>query len=523
MWRVKTASAELTGHNLGVAVERDPGAAAPQTRFLLDTNAFIALEPYAGQIEPGLGPAATFMRLALKQGGRIFVHPATRDELAESTDHVRVKQRIAELAKFEMLDEAPVAVQLRAAIGPVVAGSNNDRDLRILAALYANAVNFLVTNDDGLRRRARRVDLGDRVLTLADAAAMLEGFEPRVATPPPRVLKLKSYALDFDQEIFESIRNEYDFDAWVAKVQGDSDNRECFVVQEPDGTYAGIAIVKINEPDCEYAFTGPVTKISTFKVEQDFSGNRYGELLLKAVLQSHRDHRVNSAYVEVFPRHQRLVDLLGTFGYVDGGKSAKGEIVLVKTYHPHNDSLSPLDFHIAYGPPAVSKYAKVFVIPIIQRWHDQLFPECVPEDDQLTLPGFRVSTRPWGNALRKAYLCNAATRQLEPGDAILFYRSGLQIVSVIGVVEHSERTCSSDVAFNLVAGRTVYTDSDIRELASHQAGVLVTLFRRDRLVDPPWSLAELEANNVLKAPPQTVTLVKEAGTQWIHQRLADMS
>lgn len=520
-----TDVAKVTGDNPLVSEKSDARAPSSQSRFLLDTNAFIALEPFSGQIEPGLGPAAIFMRLAMKQGNRVFVHPATKDELAESNDQVRARQRVAELAKFEMLAEAPIAAQLSAELGPVVPGSNNDRDLRILAALYANAVNFLVTNDIGLRQRAKRVGLGDRILTLADAAAMLEGIEPRLATPPPRVTTVQSYALDFGQEIFDSIKKDYDFDAWVAKVQGNSANRECFVIKEPDGSYAAIAIVKIDEPDCEYKynFTMPVTKISTFKVGQDFSGSRYGELLLKAVLQSHQDHRVASAYVEVLPRHQRLIDFMSTFGYVVGGESSKGETVLVKSYRSHDDSLSALDYHIAYGPPAVSQKAKVFVIPIIQRWHDQLFPECIPDDDQLTLPGFGVSTRPWGNALRKAYLCNAVSRQMAPGDAILFYRSGLQIVSIIGVVEQATRTMSSDEALNLVAGRTVYNAGDISGLASHQMGVLVTLFRRDRIIDPPWTLQELEAHEVLKAPPQTVTQVKEVGTRWVHQQLADKS
>jgi acetyltransferase (GNAT) family protein len=506
-----------------VAGNADRGVPSP-TRFLLDTNAFIALEPFAGQMESGLGPAATFMRLATKQGNRVFVHPATKDELGEGKDRVRAKQRIAELNKFEMLAEAPVSASLRDAVGAVVPDSNNHRDLRILAALCANAVNFLVTDDAGLHKRATRVDVGDRVLTLDDAVAMLEGLEPTVASPPPMVTQVESYALDFDQDIFASIKGDYaEFGEWIAKVQGDSENRECFVVAEQDGTYAAIAILKLDEPDCEYDFAGPVTKISTFKVGQEFSGNRYGELLLKAVLQSHHDHAVASAYVEVWKRHQPLIDFLNMFGYSDGGRSRKDEIVLVKTYHSRNDTLDTLDYHIRYGPPAVSKKARVFVIPIIERWHGQLFPECISDDHQLRLPGFSVSTRPWGNALRKAYLCNASIQQIAPGDAILFYRSGFQkAVSVIGVVENTVRTSSSEEVLNLVGGRTVYGASDIEQLASHRSGVLVILFRRDRIIDPPWTLAELEANRVLKAPPQTVTQVKEAGAQWVHQQLAAM-
>ncbi len=109
-----------------------------------------------------------------------------------------------------------------------------------------------------------------------------------------------------------------------------------------------------------------------------------------------------------------------------------------------------------------------------------------------------------------------------PGDAILFYRSGFQIVSVVDVAEDTFRTSSPDEVLNLVGGRTVYGASDIKELASHPSQVLVILFRQDRIIDPPWTLAELQSNDVLKAPPRTVTRVKEAGTQWVHQRLAAM-
>jgi hypothetical protein len=147
-----------------------------------------------------------------------------------------------------MLAEVPVSAQLRAELGPVVPDSNNDRDLRILAALNANAVNLLVSDDDGLRRRARRIGIGDQVLTLDDAAAMLEDLEPSVASPPPMVDHVQSYAVDFDQGIFGTTRDDYsDFDQWKAKVQGDSTNRDCFVIKESGNAYAAIAILKINE------------------------------------------------------------------------------------------------------------------------------------------------------------------------------------------------------------------------------------------------------------------------------------
>jgi hypothetical protein len=51
------------------------------------------------------------------------------------------------VAKIEMLAEVPISARLQDELGPVVTDSNNHRDLRILAALQANAANFLVTDD----------------------------------------------------------------------------------------------------------------------------------------------------------------------------------------------------------------------------------------------------------------------------------------------------------------------------------------------------------------------------------------
>ena len=81
-------------------------------RLLIDTNVFIALEPYAGKMEPRLAPAAQLIRLAGEQGHKIFVHPATEDDLREGKDGGRLAQQLAELAKFARLAEVKVPTAL---------------------------------------------------------------------------------------------------------------------------------------------------------------------------------------------------------------------------------------------------------------------------------------------------------------------------------------------------------------------------------------------------------------------------
>ncbi|WP_231476472.1 GNAT family N-acetyltransferase [Rhodococcus sp. UNC23MFCrub1.1] len=509
----------------------EPSAPSP-LRFLLDTNAFIAMEPYDGFLEDELDAATTVMRLAQKQGHLLLVHPATRDELGGGANKPRTAQRLAELAKFTMVSESPIAVSLREAAGDSAADTNDHRDLRILAGLHANAAHFLISNDAGLRRRAVRAGIGDRVLTLADAAAMLVDLEPGIAKQPPRVERIDAYALDLDQEVFDDLRADYaDFTTWIGKVRADSENRACFVIREVDGTYAAVALVKLVETECVYGFSAPVSKISTFKVSSRRAGNRYGELLLKAVFLAHHANGTSSTYVEVFPKHERLVDFLKLFGFLKQEElTSRDELVCVKSYKPASDAeptMSSFDFHVRYGPPAIMRGTSTFVIPIVPRWHSQLFPDVAEEivlDDQLPFPNFvGATTRPWGNAIRKAYLCNAPTNQMKSGDTVLFYRShGAASVTAVGVIEDTFRSYSSDQILNAVAGRTVYSREAVGELCNHPSGVLVVLFRQDRLLDPSWSIGELVANSVLKGPPQTVTRVKERGNAWVNSQLVDL-
>ena len=44
-----------------------------------------------------------------------------------------------------------------------------------------------------------------------------------------------------------------------------------------------------------------------------------------------------------------------------------------------------------------------------------------------------------GNAIKKAYLCNAKTKQMAEGDIVLFYRSvDVSAITSLGVVEEVE-------------------------------------------------------------------------------------
>lgn len=500
------------------------GDESERLRFLLDSNVVIAVEPFSGELEGNIELGVRLLRLANEQRHLLCVAPATRDDLLEGKDAARRRQRIAELGKFHLLAEAPVTSELRTRAGTSNPGSNDERDLRLLAELDCGAVTYLVTDDGRLRRRAARAGLGDRALSLADAVALLAGFEPSELTPPPRVSTVPCYTLNPEDKIFDGLRSDYpEFDDWFAKVRQQSDTRRCFVIEE-DGAYAALALMKF-ENDCEYAIEGPVVKISTFKVSEDHSGVKYGELLLKAILHNLTTTESANLYVEVLPSHPEVLEFLAAFGFVDQGqRTGRGEHVVTKSLRPPADAIAhtDLEHHVLFGPPALLCRQRIFAVPIEPRWHDQLFPEQAPrhQSAQLALFGAaEVQTHPWGNAIRKAYLCNAATNKVETGDVLLFYRSSDQRISAVGIVEDVLRSSEASEVMQFVGRRTVYTASEITDMARRARGVLAIRFRQDRFLEPPITLADMKMAGALRSWPQSITRLRLQGMPWVRDQL----
>lgn len=501
------------------------GNAPSRFRFLLDSNVVVAAEPFSGDIEPGMAAAVELLRLANKQGHQLFVAPANKDDIGQVTAAALKAQRLAELGKFILLQEAPVSRNLEARAGSSVPGSNDHRDLRLLALVDVGAVEFLVTEDSKLRSRARNAGLGERALSVADAVELLSRLEPAVLVPPRHVESPECYTLRTDDSLFDGLRVDYGsgFDRWLKKIMAETAQRKLFVINDDD-RYAALAILK-PEPDCQFEFDGPVMKLCTFKVSDDYSGVKYGELLLNAVLK----HAVSSAtctlYVTVLPKHQVLVAFFEDFGFVDSGvRSAMGEVVLVKCCvpDPEHETFGDLQYQVAFGPPALRLRQDVFVVPIRTEWYEQLFPDdpTVRREADASPALFDASRRPSGNALRKAYLSTSSTRLVGPGDVVLFYRSsGLGLVTAVGVVESVVASADPSEVLSFVGRRTVYDSDQVVAMSRSVHGVLAIRFRHDRFVDPGWGRGELEAVGVLNGAPQSITKVPEEGKLWIRQRL----
>jgi L-amino acid N-acyltransferase YncA len=491
-------------------------------RFLIDTNVLIPLEPTeAGHVEAGTERATLFARLVAEGRHQLLLHPESSRDIDRDRDQRRRTTRQLLARKYALLTHPPGCELIEHVIGSPSPESHDWVDHHLLAALFGDAIDYVVTDDGRMRRKAARVGLADRVLSIDDAIGVLETLSEVKPEPPPTVELRPMHSIDLRDPIFESLREDYDkFDDWFRR--GAREGRQGWLVTLPSGRYAGLCLLKPD--DDQYSLGGKVLKVSTFKVAAEHQGNRYGELLLKTLFDYIRANSYDRVWVSVFERHESLIALFEQFGFERRSSlSPLGELVYSKTLRPSSEELdagSALEVHVKFGPPCVRVEAgRTFVVPIQPRYHRMLFPEYPERRPAL----FTLDPGPFGNALRKAYLCNSAISTIEPGATLLFYRSeDDRALTVVGVVDRVMR--SQDVAelTRFVGQRTVYSESEIRRLAS--SPVLAMLFRQDRFLRPPASIRELASAGVARRAPQSImTIRSEEATRWLRTTIDERS
>jgi len=485
-------------------------------RFLLDTNVLIQAEPTSSSdVEINTVSAIRLIRLIAEGQHSTAIHPASLTEVLGDKNILRRDTRTLLSGKYPRLQHPPsLSTRLTSLVGVPAPGSHNEIDLLLLSAVEADAVDYFVTEDDGIHRRARRVGLHDRVLTVADAILAIESLFPSIPQPPPLVSALLAHQLDESDPIFTSFRSDYrGFDEWLTKCK--REHRNAWTISAPSGGYAGVCIVKAEHP-AGRSDLGKTLKICSFKIANEFRGYRYGELLLKTVFGYLVENHFSGVFVETFAKQNALISLFSDFGFMDIGESSKGERVLHKFMHPpkrEDERLGPLDFNIAYGPHAITLVgARAFAVPIQPNFHRLLFPDL---ERQLSLAH---ESNPFGNSLRKAYLCHSPIRKIAAGDALFFYRSrDEQALTAVGIVEDSLVSHDSGLIARFVGKRTVYSFAEIETMA--RKPVLALLFRFARAIPAPWSLDLLIRSGIVKRAPLSCMELQSEAVRWIATQL----
>lgn len=491
--------------------------------YLIDTNIIIGLEDNH-TVKPAY---AKFSQLAAKHKVNVFVHEAARDDYGQDKDVKRRQISLSKLDKYQLLEKVKGLKKsdLETAFGRI-RKHNDEVDSTLLHAVSIGAADFLVTEDQGLHDRAQKhsSDLGNRVLYIEDAMQLLATtFEPR-AVPIRHVTDVSAHTIPLADSFFDSLRGDYpEFDDWW-KSKCIAERRQCWVVYDDDDV-AGL-IVRKDESGSDTDATqklAKILKICTFKVSPDKRGVKLGELLLKMVLWYAQKNSYDLAYLTAYPEQAALIALLEFYGFRKSGtKGDSGELVFERVFS--RDRLNAqagqdiYDADRANYPRFVSgPNVRGFVIPILEHFHDVLFPDLRNARQKDMFIDARKGADPKrpGNAIRKVYVCRSPSKLGEAGSVLFFYKSKStnppsQSLTAVGILESVSFATSIKQLMQLTGGRSVYSEAELNAFdASPDNPCKVINFLLVDYIDPPLQLGDIEVAGILSSHPQAITELKE--------------
>lgn len=483
-------------------------------KFLFDTNIIIPLEPQAAPHDAAGAPAAMeLLRLIRASNNQALVHAAIDHDIDRDGDPERRRWTSTVLAKYPVLsDYPPVNDEHKAVLGDPGHGSNSWVDNHLLVAVERDAVDYLVTEDRGIHRKALRLGVQERVVLVIDALSIVRALFPAFSPTPPAVERVPAHRLNESDPAFDGFRSDYgpSFDGWLSRAK--RADRPTWVVWGEHEKIAALCIIK-EETSGEFGLRGKVLKICTFKVADNYHGFRFGELLLKPIFRYLADNKYDCVYVTAFEKHAHLVALFSDFGFrILDDRTSLGELVLSRGVHPvaGDEQLAPADFCNRYAPLYPSWKGVAWMVPIRPEYEELLFPERQTQGD---IFGGR---HPFGNGIRKAYLCHSGATSIAIGDVLAFYRSAdAHAIVGLGTVDGVKRSESSKEIARYVARRTVYSESQIEEMCG-DGSVLAIQFRQLLCDFEPIGSAEMKKAGI--TVPQSLARIKPEVLPWFRQR-----
>jgi hypothetical protein len=473
-------------------------------RVLLDTNILIPRE-HDWVVPESL---TTLIRMIAERKDVALIHPVSFEEIGRYQDERRRDVVLSKLASYPQLSDPPNPIGDSTYVAQVgfPQTRNSAVDNKLLYAVYRNAVDLLITEDQGIHAKSIAVGCEDRVLTILEAVRLFGTLLPKEGSrAAPASVRLEYlHNISLTDPFFDSMRIDYlEFDRWFS--QKSREGRRAWVHRYDTGSLAAFMLLKEeNEPislDNKIFAAERRLKICTLKVSR--TGLRIGELLLKLAFEFATNNSINSVYLTAFPAGKEyLLSLITHYGFVCVGRNQRGEDLYLKRLCPPSGDLCREDISRLYYPtfydgPDVNKY----VLPIQPRYHQRLFPSWKGSQ---ALLDFDQGMLPEGNAITKAYLCNSPIATIKLQDIVLFYRSeDVSAITSLGVVQDVVRAIDSlEKVMELAGKRIVYAQSEIESMISKHAVLILFRWHLDFQKDLP--LRTLLSLYLLRAAPQSI-------------------
>ncbi len=433
-------------------------------RILLDTNIIIHREASSVK-EDWIGKLFNWMdRLKYNK----CVHPTTLEEIKEHKDPKVVKTMNTKLESYNLLKtKAPITPKIQEVIDKFDQNKNDQNDSLILNEVFSDRVDFLITEDKKIHKKAAYLGISSKVYSITSFIEKVTVENPDLTDY--KVLSVKKYhfgELDIADEFFDNFREDYlGFDMWFNKKADEI----AYVCLADDNKVLAFLYVKVEGKEENYQDITPVLppkkrlKIGTFKVVMN--GYKLGERFLKIIFDNALLFKVEEIYVTIFPKRKEqmlLIHSLKDWGFYEHGikKTPTGEEhVFVRDF---SKQINVKDPKLVY--PFVSAKSNIFMVSIYPDYHTELFPDSILRTESAS--DF-IENQPHRNAISKVFISRSINKNLKPGDLIVFYRTGgtyQGVVSTIGVVENVVLNIKDENDLILhCRKRSVFSDQELRD------------------------------------------------------------
>ena len=434
-------------------------------RYLVDTNIIIHRESQDAVL-PLVGKLYSWLD---RMSGQKLYHPLSLDEIGKYAikevvnsfaDKLNAYEKLVPITKGDSFFEVSIPFE------------NEDENSRIddalLLQVYGGRVDFLLTDDKGVLRKAEKLYIRERVLAPEDFLHEMEKLNPSLIDYGVlSIEKDKIGTLTVGDPFFDTLREDYgptDFNAWLNRKSGE----EAYIFKDKDGILQGFLYLKVEHKDEPFAsFDRPMKKQEWLKVgtfKNAMTGLRVGERFLKIIFDNAIKMNVDGIYVTLFENKRkgviRLMELMKKWGFVPYCHSSTGELVMVKDMRNYDNSKDPM-----FNYPLTKPGHGFFFLPIEPEWHGKLFPDLHLKNEDMSI----YDQEACSYAVEKIYVCGAKTVCASPGDIAFIYRKGeywpkkySSVVTGIAILQEVIFPKTEEEYLGLVKNKSVFTSDELK-------------------------------------------------------------
>ena len=234
-----------------------------------------------------------------------------------------------------------------------------------------------------------------------------------------KLLEIKKFSsISLADPFFDSLKKDYKgFEDWFKGKANKDDS--AFVLYDKNNNLQGFLYLKDESDEIDETIVPPMKKkkrlkVGTFKI--DAHNTRLGERFIKKIMDTGIYEGYEEAYVTVFPKQDKLILLLKTYGFKEYGTKGD-EQVLVKDFTTCEGDL------LKDYPLIQTKGKRKFLLSIYPKFHTPLFSDSILKNEVRNFEDL-VKDVSFSNSIHKIYICfMPKTANLRKGDLLAIYRT----------------------------------------------------------------------------------------------------